>query len=79
MDKYQFIGYLVMGLTALVGLFVAVFVPLMKIVSRLTSMEAKLDAINDTLKGHEKRLDAHENKLGVHDTEIAILKGKGGK
>ena len=75
--EQSFIGYLVISLSALVGLFTAVFVPLMKIVSRLTSIETKIDNMNDILDGHKSKIEEHDKKLGEHDIKIAKLEQKG--
>ena len=74
MDYYSFIGYLVVGLSVIISLFLAVYVPLSKVVTRLTKIEDKLDVINKTLQTHGSKIDEHEHRLNGHDIEIEKLK-----
>lgn len=79
MDYYSFIGYLVVGLGVIVSLFLAVFMPLMKIVARLTTIENKLDTMNGTLGSHSSKIDEHEQRLNDHDKEFIKLNSNRGR
>ena len=76
MQDYQFIGMLVLGLSAIISLFVAIYKPLSNIEKRLTKIETNLDNIDKTLGGHSHRLDEHERRIVQNEGDIKILKMK---
>lgn len=76
MQDYQFIGMLVLGLSAIISLFVAVYKPLANIEKRLTKIETKLEQMNQTLGGHSNKLEEHEKRIVQNEGDIKILKMK---
>lgn len=76
MTQAEIIGYVVIGLGALIGLSV----PVLKLNSNITRLITTIEHINSTDKRQDERLDAHSERLdGVetglnkHDNRLTLL------
>lgn len=67
----EFLGMLVMALCALIGLFSAVIVPLIKLNVTLAKLNSALDSVLESDKIRDRRINAHSEQLDQHEKQIA--------
>lgn len=77
MSEAEIIGLVVIGLTAIVGLFGTITVPIIKLNNNITTLNDRIDHMreNDDVRDqrirlHGEKLDEHEKILARHTVQI---------
>lgn len=84
MEQTQLLGSLVLGLGALIGLFITVGKPINNLTNTLTRFEGQLNSLLNDLEEHKdktkesnnriyNRLDVHDNKFNDHEIRLTKL------
>lgn len=71
MTDSQFLGMLVTGLAALVGLMTAVLVPVVRLSNSITKLNEMLKNIQELGDIRDRRINAHAHQLDDHEKTIA--------
>lgn len=86
----EFIGYLVVGLTALIGLFAAIIKPITNLNSNLTKLNLNFEHMNEKDKKRDESIEEMEDEIKLinkvqfehkaclknHETRIDIIEKK---
>ena len=80
MDQATLVGSIVVGLTAVIGLFFTVGKPIIELNKTLTSIQSKIDMIvanlgktDSRVTQHGKEIDNLDRKVDNHEYRIATL------
>ena len=71
MSQAEIVGYIVIGLGTIVGLFFAIGRPIINLNNTMTTLDVKLDHVRGTDERQDSRLDAHSDRIDkVEDKSI---------
>lgn len=80
MDEATIIGFVVVGLTAVIGLFFTVGKPIIELNKTLTSIQSKIDAVvanlnktDDRVTKHGKEIEDVQRQVDRHEIRISNL------
>ena len=76
MTEAELIGSLIIGLAAIIGLYVTVTNPLLKVNQQLTELNVNQKNILEKGRERDERLDIHGVKLDDHEIRITRVEEK---